>query len=333
LETHSILYLDDEADNLVAFSAVFRRFYRVFTAQNPEEARDILHKVPVQVVISDQRMPTMSGVEFLATVKDTFPHVIRMILTGYSDMPSIIDAINKGNVYYYITKPWKFDELKVIISKAMEAYELRILNEALLLENMNLKVKTLQLEKEQIFSQYEALKNQINPHFLFNSLNTLASIIPENPELAIRYTTRFSKLYRYVLELGEKSLIPLEQELELMQHYFFLQKIRLGDSFVLHAEIQNTAYTIPPFALQLLLENVVKHNMISASYPMTVYLFMEKDNLIFKNIKQPKMNQEKSTGIGLTNLNKRYTLISGKGILIMDNEEWFSVTLPVFPDA
>jgi LytS/YehU family sensor histidine kinase len=133
--------------------------------------------------------------------------------------------------------------------------------------------------------------------------------------------------------LGEKSLIPLEQELELMQHYFFLQKIRLGDSITLHTEIPLYEYTIPPFALQLLLENIVKHNMISPSYPMTVYLFLEKDNLIFKNIKQPKMNQENSTGIGLTNLDKRYQLISGKGIQIMDNEEWFSVTLPVFPDA
>ena len=127
-ELYTILYLDDEEDNLTSFRAVFRRFYHVYTANNADEAMEILEKSNINLVISDQRMPGITGVQFLEKVYQSYPDTIRMILTGYSDMQAIIDAINKGRIYYYITKPWKFDTLKIILDNALESYALKLKN-------------------------------------------------------------------------------------------------------------------------------------------------------------------------------------------------------------
>ncbi|MBK6363451.1 MAG: response regulator [Saprospiraceae bacterium] len=124
-QPYSILYLDDEVDNLTAFKAVFRRFYNIHIAENADIAQEILAHQSIDLIICDQRMPGKTGVEFLEQISGTHPDVIRMILTGYSDMQAIIDAINKGKVYHYITKPWKFEELKVIFDNALETYTLR----------------------------------------------------------------------------------------------------------------------------------------------------------------------------------------------------------------
>ena len=143
-EQYSILYLDDEEDNLTSFKAVFRRNFKIYTAQDASEALDLLSLNTIDLVISDQRMPGITGVEFLQKVHQSHPHIIRMILTGYSDMQAIIDAINKGKIYHYITKPWKFESLKVILDNAFETYTLRQKNALLEEEKKLLLIKTLQ---------------------------------------------------------------------------------------------------------------------------------------------------------------------------------------------
>ncbi|MEO1627683.1 MAG: response regulator, partial [Bacteroidota bacterium] len=158
---YNILYVDDEADNLLAFRAIFRRQYKVFTALGGQAALELLQTQAIDLIVSDQRMPKMSGVELLEKVRHQQPDMIRMVLTGYSDVQAIIDAINKGQVDRYITKPWNVEELRMIISNALEAYSLRKQNKQLLLQ-------TARQEKENILAQYEILKSQINPHFLFN---------------------------------------------------------------------------------------------------------------------------------------------------------------------
>ena len=117
---YNVLYVDDEPDNLLAFRSVFRRFFNVFTATGASEAIDLLKDQKIHLILSDQRMPKMTGVELLNHVSSDYPQIIRMIVTGYSEMQPILDAVERGNVAQYITKPWKVDELKNILNEALQ---------------------------------------------------------------------------------------------------------------------------------------------------------------------------------------------------------------------
>jgi response regulator RpfG family c-di-GMP phosphodiesterase len=127
----NILFVDDEVHNLNAFKASFRRSFNVFTAESAKEAMPILAEHAIQIIITDQRMPQMSGVEFLESILEAYPDPIRILLTGYADIAAVIDAINKGQVYLYITKPWQETELKLYIEKAFEVFQLRKENKEL----------------------------------------------------------------------------------------------------------------------------------------------------------------------------------------------------------
>lgn len=141
-----VLYVDDERQNLISFKASFRKAYEVLIANSAEEALDILQEhTDISVVISDQRMPRMTGVELLEIVRNRYPDIIRIVLTGYSDIQDIINAISRGEVYRYITKPWNRDELKVTIDNAIEAYRLKIENRRLF---HDLKEAYAQLEED-----------------------------------------------------------------------------------------------------------------------------------------------------------------------------------------
>lgn len=130
-EKISILYIDDESNNLVSFKATFRRDFDIYTAESASEGRKIIEQHSIQVIISDQRMPGMTGVEFFESIKEEYPEQIRILLTGYTDIQAVIDAINKGQVYRYITKPWNEHELKMTIENAFEVYRLRKENKQL----------------------------------------------------------------------------------------------------------------------------------------------------------------------------------------------------------
>ncbi len=127
-----VLYVDDEENNLIAFKAAFRRDFNVYTAISPLEAKMFLDKSDLKVIISDQRMPDKTGVQFLSEVKLSHPEPIRILLTGYSDMEAVIDSINEGEVYRYLTKPWDPKVLKSIINQAIELHDLRKENKQLL---------------------------------------------------------------------------------------------------------------------------------------------------------------------------------------------------------
>ena len=121
----NILYVDDEPHNLTAFKASFRRLYSIFTAESALEGRKILESEDIQIIITDQRMPVTTGIEFLESIIPDFPEPIRILLTGYSDINAVFDAINKGKVYRYIQKPWQEDDLRIHIEKAAEVFMLR----------------------------------------------------------------------------------------------------------------------------------------------------------------------------------------------------------------
>lgn len=147
-----VLYVDDEEDNLVVFNSAFRRYYEIYLAKSGREALDILHSNKIQLIITDQRMPEMTGIEFLEKVITDFPECIRMIITGYSDVDAIIQAINTGSVYRYITKPWNREELKINIDNAIETFRLKEENKKLIEDlkeyNLNLEKKVIERTKK-----------------------------------------------------------------------------------------------------------------------------------------------------------------------------------------
>ncbi len=126
-----VLYIDDEINNLNSFKASFRRDFEIYTAQSAREGRKILDSYEIGVIITDQRMPGMTGIEFLESILSIYPDTIRILLTGFSDMNAVMDAINRGQVYKYLVKPWQNDELRLYIQNALEIYHLRKENKEL----------------------------------------------------------------------------------------------------------------------------------------------------------------------------------------------------------
>jgi two-component system LytT family sensor kinase len=180
-------------------------------------------------------------------------------------------------------------------------------------------------------AKFESLKNQLDPHFLFNSLNVLTSLIGENPQKAERFTTKLSKVYRYVLEQRNKDLVPIEEELKFAKTYMELLGMRFEEAvqFNIPDGISNNELKIVPLSLQLLLENAVKHNVVSASKPLTIHIYEEGSYLIIANNVNPKEAIGKSTKIGLQNIADRYGLITDKGVKIENNNKIFRVSLPL----
>ncbi|TRX37016.1 histidine kinase [Flavobacterium sp. ZT3R18] len=180
-------------------------------------------------------------------------------------------------------------------------------------------------------AKFETLKNQIDPHFLFNSLNVLSSLIEENPENAQRFTTSLSKIYRYVLEQKDKELVSVAEELSFAKTYMNLLKMRFENS--LFYELPETAINpeakVVPLSLQLLLENTVKHNVVSEQRPLHIRIFIEGDYLVIQNDYQKKEVLQSRQGVGLQNIVDRYSIITNRKVLIEQNEQTFTVKIPI----
>ena len=180
-------------------------------------------------------------------------------------------------------------------------------------------------------AKFESLKNQLDPHFLFNSLNVLTSLIGENPNQAEKFTTKLSKVYRYVLEQRNKDLVPIQEELKFARTYMQLLGMRFEDAieFNIPDTIKDNELKMVPLSLQLLLENAVKHNVVSSSKPLVVSIYEENNHLIVKNNINPKEAIGKSTKVGLQNIADRYGLITDKPVKIENNNTTFKVSLPL----
>lgn len=167
---------------------------------------------------------------------------------------------------------------------------------------------------------------------MFNSLNTLVSVIPENPDLAVDFVRKLSKVYRYILEIRDRELIPLREELDFLNAYIFLQKSRFGDSLIVNVHINEHLLDdrIVPLSLQMLMENALKHNIVSVEKPLTVSVESEKDEfLVIKNNLQLKKQVMDSTGTGLQNISNRYQFIANRRVETIVTASSFIVTLPL----
>ncbi|GAA4454184.1 hypothetical protein GCM10023189_20340 [Nibrella saemangeumensis] len=188
------------------------------------------------------------------------------------------------------------------------------------------------LEKANLHSQLEALKQQVNPHFLFNSLNSLISLIGENPAQAERFAEELSTVYRYLLRSNEQNLTPLATELEFIQSYYHLLQTRHGAglNLVVQVDKQFEKYQLPPLTLQLLVENAVKHNMILAEKPLTVEITTDAANrLIVRNTLQRKNGRVVSNGVGLSNILTKYRVLGQPAPQVQEDNGQFVVTLPL----
>lgn len=186
------------------------------------------------------------------------------------------------------------------------------------------------LKKEKIVSQFEALKSQINPHFLFNSFNTVISLIEDQPKQAIQYMELLSDFYRDILLYREKDIIPISEEITLVKNYIALHKERFGNNLQLKVATDLNGGFIAPLTLQLLVENAIKHNTISTAKPLLVRIEKKGDDyLLVSNNLQRKYSKEASTGFGLNSIQKRYGLLINKAIQVEENMQEYKVAIPI----
>lgn len=194
-------------------------------------------------------------------------------------------------------------------------------------------LKREMLEKEHLQAQFEVLKSQVNPHFLFNCFNTLAELINSDRQLATKFVQELSRVYRFVLDNRSNEIVELNNELKLFKSYLFLMQIRFGDNLRIHWNIpeDKTQFGIIPLTSQMLLENAVKHNIISRDKPLNIYIELdENDTLIFRNDLQKKIDStSSSTKTGLQNIMNRYKYVADEAIEIRETANEFIVKVPL----
>jgi sensor histidine kinase YesM len=197
-------------------------------------------------------------------------------------------------------------------------------------------IRTAQLERAKLEAELEALKNQIDPHFIFNSLNTLSHLIEDKPAKAKLFNDNLADVYRYILQNKARDLVLLREEMEFLQSYFVLLRIRFENAVQMKIQIPESSldqYLIPPISLQILAENAIKHNEFSDDTPLLFEIEMKNEELVIHNQVRKKTLRKASSKIGLQNLQNRYKLVTNKEIIIKEEDKDFTVNLPVLKIA
>ena len=191
--------------------------------------------------------------------------------------------------------------------------------------------KNEELKRENLLAKYEALKNQVNPHFLFNSLNTLTGVVEQKPELATLFIKRLSDIYRYVLEQNDKEIVSIYEEMKFVEDYIFLSKMRFGEALIFSLNLPaGNNIQIVPLGLQMLVENAIKHNIIADDMPLKIEIDVEEGFVVVKNnIQKKKTVISRNEPLGLENLKRRYAYLSDSSMEVIISENEFIVKLPV----
>jgi sensor histidine kinase YesM len=239
-----------------------------------------------------------------------------------------ISAYKKGFVQVLIVNALISSVINILMMVVLEAWHFFI-------ESDKAKLKSETLERELSQVRFEVLKNQINPHFMFNSLNVLSGLIEKDVDKAQLFIDEFAHIYRYVLETIEKPVVSLNEELDFIRSYIFLQQIRYGESlsFKVNLAADLLKMLLPPLSLQLVLENAIKHNIVNQSQPLGIEIYHENGWLMVKNNMQRKISSNVSTGLGQKNLVKRYAMICNDIPQFMVESNNYIVRLPLIePD-
>jgi PAS domain S-box-containing protein len=324
--------------NILFVNNAGREFFGIVMPENPEEkisALDFMVKedVPkVQTVIKKPEITNPSAPNEY-TVKR--PDGTRCPVLIYGS-PIIRDekVVGRRGIIIDISERKK-QELKLLKAKEEleqinNTLEQHVAERTKQLTEAN--TQLLKVQKENLQSQFEVLKQQVNPHFLFNSLNVLTSLIKIDPDLAESFTERLSKVYRYVLENKEKDLVSLSTELEFLNAYLFLLEIRFMKKLFIDIQIDNSYsdYLILPIAIQLIIENAIKHNTFSKAQPLKIEIFVDnRQRLNIINNLNLRESRLASTGVGLENITRRYSLVSDQKPEFIKTEKHFIAKLPL----
>ncbi|WP_291861769.1 sensor histidine kinase [Marinilabilia sp.] len=247
----------------------------------------------------------------------------------------ILDVFAVFNVFFIADDLSSYGMLLLALSFAQYIekvlYNSRQKNITYEVEIQQTKNKILLLENQRIIAQYEVLKNQVNPHFLFNSLNALSALIRSDEKAALTFIEKFSSIYRFVLDANNKTVIELNREIDFVNSYFFLQKMRYGKSLSLNIEtdIDLSGVFVVPLSIQILVENAIKHNEISDKNPLHINICIDGTSIFVKNPINKLNYQPKSNRMGLKNLKARYGIISDIECSFTKDEKNFVATIPV----
>jgi len=191
--------------------------------------------------------------------------------------------------------------------------------------------KNEELKRENLLAKYEALKNQVNPHFLFNSLNTLSGVVEQKPEMATEFIKKLSDIYRYVLEQNDKELVSIHDELKFVEDYIFLSQMRFGKGLIFNSHImKDQNFHVAPLAIQMLVENAIKHNIILDDMPLKIEMESENGFVIVRNnLQKKKTIISGKEPLGLENLIKRYAYLSGAPVEVIESDGKFIIKLPI----
>ncbi|MEQ8477694.1 histidine kinase [Fulvivirga sp.] len=261
---------------------------------------------------------------FLATTLATFPLLTAFIYFENYYLKIWLNCVRDSYEEFFTDLPQAFVVAWLLITvEILKVYYTHI---------KNMEVEKNRMQKEILRTQYESLKNQINPHFLFNNFSVLDALIHTNQVLASDFLNQLSKLYRYILDNRENEMVPLSRELELLDSYMFLLQIRHENCIFLerNVTINPDNFYIPTLSLQMLIENAVKHNSFNKEHPLHIKIFTEDEQfIIVQNKISLKKQPARSTKVGLENIKSRYHLQSDKKVIIYQSEETFKVKLPI----
>lgn len=247
---------------------------------------------------------------------------------------SYIDHTSLKTICYPGKEPdiqdfWVMSAEGFVLSQVIMLYEIMRLYIKYAVKNAREKE---QIQRELVAAKFEGLKNQVNPHFLFNSFSVLTSLVETDTKSAVSFISKLSDMYRYILENDEKDIVTVEEELHFLEDYLYLLKMRHQTAVEVVFDLQEVdkKAKIPPMALQILVENAVKHNSFSIDDPLVIKIGNQGGVSVYvENKKVPKKELAHSTKIGLKNLSKRLMLSIGKGLVILEEEDKFQVTVPL----
>lgn len=241
-----------------------------------------------------------------------------IVLLGFASVLFEIRAAN-GLMYIYI--------IRNLINNLICFLVVQVLEKSLANKHSQINITNLSQEKAEI--ELAMLKCQLDPHFLFNCLNTLSGLVRQNKKEALPFLEHFSETFRYTLELHRDHLVQVKKELHFVHSYVYLLKLRFSDTIQVEIEVgeEDQQRKVPQFAIQLLLENAVKHNMISQDSPLYISITSDGRAVTVQNRRQQKPNSQRNLGIGLSNLRKRYELLGHSGIVMDITEEYFTIHL------
>lgn len=258
-----------------------------------------------------------------------------IVVVVYSFLASVL-VVYLYNIFLYDRPPFDSHTWRQTINAAILPVYIAIVitviltSRSFLLAWKKSTIDTEKLKRENLQAQYNALKNQINPHFLFNSFNVLTDLVYMDQDLAAKFIQRLSVVFRYVLDSSKKEFVSLKSELDFLDSYIFLLKIRFGENLLIERpEYEDKGENIIPLCLQMLIENAVKHNVVSEEEQLKIVVKIEDDQVCVSNNIQLRNVTEGSTKLGLANIKARYALLNGKSVKVEQTKENFTVYVPL----